>query len=208
MLVTMQVSVLPYLLITNYQPRSKKPYRRIQLLLMVLLTYLPCAAHEEWRDVSSGFMEILLPPGYSERGDCHEKTQELKTYNGIRKAKLEQSCFQKGNAFSGNSIIMCLKLSTSDSDPIPVNEAKDWVDRHIAVNKMLWTGDNSCSRGISIGKSNAVVDAKWIKVIDHRYAFIKVIGKSVQILIVTFVKPSDLNTSALAEKVFEGWKPK
>lgn len=63
MLVTMQVSVLPYLLITNYQPRSKKPYCRIQLLLMVLLTYLPCAAHEEWRDVSSGFMEILLPPG-------------------------------------------------------------------------------------------------------------------------------------------------
>lgn len=68
--------------------------------------------------------------------------------------------------------------------------------------------DNSCSRGISIGKSNAVVDAKWIKVIDHRYAFITVIGKSVQILIVTFVKPSDLNTSALAEKVFEGWRPK
>lgn len=103
---------------------------------------------------------------------------------------------------------MCLKLTASDRNAISMKEAKDWIDRNFGVMKILWTGDDSCSKGIAIGKSDAVVDAKWIKVIDHRYVFIRQTGKNVQILLLMFVNPPDLNTASVADKVFKGWNPR
>lgn len=193
---------------TGYPERvARRFYSMVLLLLLMMSVFLKCHAEEPARKVSSGFMEITLPSGYSERGDCFEKSQKLKSLNGTRHATLQQACFQKDYARPGNSMIMCLKLTASDRDAISMKEAKDWIDRNLGVMKILWTGDNSCSKGIAIGKSDAVVDAKWIKVIDHRYVFIQQTGKNVQILLLMFVNPPDLNTASVADKVFKRWNP-